>query len=175
MKSLLKITLCLFLLLWLVDTQATEAGNGKLSKELQKAYKKECKLLKKEGWKVYDNAVTLDAVLLRYYQELERGGEQVQHFVGIGQSKKVNTAYTKARTSALAQLASMRESQIEAMVGIEMYNSEKGDSAASQKDVESQIRSRVEQTIKSLSPVVALCRTLPDGVNEIRLYYIVQF
>ena len=58
MKSQLKITLCLFLLLWLVDTQATEAGNGKLSKELQKAYKKECKLLKKEGWKVYDNAVT---------------------------------------------------------------------------------------------------------------------
>lgn len=175
MKSLLKITLCLFLLLWVIGTLAAEAGDGKLSKELQKAYRKECKALKKEGWKVYGNALTLDAAMLRYYQNLEQGGEQVQHFVGTGQSKKVNTAYTKARTSAMAQLASMRESQIEALVSIEMSNSEKGDTATSRKDVESQIRSKVEQTIKSLSPVVSLSRTLPDGANEIRLYYVVKF
>lgn len=175
MKSFLKKTSWLLLILWCVGTLTAQAGDGKLSKELQKAYKKECKELKKEGWKVYDNPLALDAALLKYYQKLEQDGGQAQHIVGTGQAKKVNTAYTKARTSAMAQLASMRESQVEALVSIEMSNSERGDSATSRKDVESQIRSKVEQTIKSLAPLVTLCRTLPDGMNEIRMYYVVKF
>lgn len=162
-------TALLFLLLAFVGT-STFAGNGKLSKDLQKSYKKECKQLKKDGWKVYDKALSLEDAMMVFYQRLDAGGKDIQHIVATGKGKKVNLAYSKAQNSAKVQLASMRESKIEGQTTINMSQSAEG----SANEAQTSIRSNVEQTVKAFTPVVSLSRTLPDGTEEIRLYYLIN-
>lgn len=163
----------LFLLLCCLGRVCCMAEKGVLSKGTLKIYKNECKNLKEEGWKVYDKALSVDEALMQYYQQLEMGGDTVVHVIGTGLSRNVNTAYSKARSHASAQLASMRESQVAAQTTIRMSQST-ADTEGGNTQFSTNIRTSAEQTMKALVPVVSLCRTVKDGKTEIRLYYIIN-
>lgn len=160
----------LFFLILTVAGSSAHAGNGKLNKDMQKSYKKECKLLKKEGWKVYDKVQSIEDALMAYYQQMDAGGKDIQHIVTTGRGKQVNQAYSKAQNSAKVQLASMRETKITGETTINMSQSAEG----STNEAQTSIRSNVEQTVKAFKPLVSLARTLPDGTQEIRLYYLIN-
>lgn len=163
----------LLLILWLAGTlTALASDKNKLSKDAQKSWKKECKLLKKEGWKVYDKNQPLEDAMLVFFQKQETGGEQLLRVIGNGKSSKVNVAYTQAKNSASAQWATMRESNVAAATSIQIQSG--GDSVSNRQQFNSNIRTNTEQTVKAFVPVVSLMRTLPDGTKEIRLYYLVN-
>ena len=98
----------LFLFLCFFCTTFCWAQTEKLSKSAMKSYKNECKQLKKEGWKVYDNALSVDEVMMKYYRQLEAGGDSVFVVIGMGHAKNVNTAYNQAKHRASVELASKK-------------------------------------------------------------------
>lgn len=161
-----------FLALFVTGNSLSWAANP-LSKPMQKAYKAECKQLKKEGWKLYDNSKSVEDALLDYYKLLDKGGQDVSHIVGFGQSKSANMAMRKAMTNAKAQWTSTQESEVSGSTTIRMSNEQSG-TVTSKQESESAIRSSSEQVVKGFNPTVSLTRTLPDGNVEVRLYYIVN-
>lgn len=159
-----------FVVLFFTGSTLGIAGNT-LSKAMQKAYKAECKQLKKEGWKLYDNSKSVDDAMLDYYKRLDEGGKDVMHVIGFGQSKTANIAFQKAMSNAKAQWSSSQESNVSGSTTIQVSN-EQSASATSKKESESAIHSNSEQVVKGFHPTVSLSRTLPDGTIEVRLYYI---
>ena len=169
MRLLNKITIACIALFFTGSTFCWAANP--LSKAMQKAYKAECKQLKKEGWKLDNNTLSVEDAMLEYYQQLDKGGQNVMHIIGFGQSKTANIALQKAMTNARAQWTATQGGNVSGSTTIQISN-EQSASPTSKQESESTIRSSSEQVVKGFHPTVSLSRTLPDGTIEVRLYYI---
>ena len=161
----------LLLLLCLIGSSFCWAEPGKLSKSAMKDYKNECKQLKKDGWQVYDKALSVDDAMMKYYQEMEAGGDNVFVVIGMGQAKNVNTAYSQARHRASVTLASKKGVRIENQTIVKMSITSDG----STNDIQNANYAQAEQIIRTQNPVVSLCRKQKDGTTEINLYYIIRY
>ena len=138
---------------------------------MMKNYRNECKKLKKDGWKVYENTSSVDETMMEYYKQMEAGGEGMITVTGIGQDKDVNTAYRQARHRASVALASRKGVHVESQTVVKMTNSSEGSSS----EIHTMNIAQAEQAIRSQKPVVSLYRKLADGTTEINLYFIIRY
>lgn len=161
----------LFFLLCTLGGAYCLAETKALSKSSMKNYKNECKQLKKDGWKVFDNASSVDDAMMKYYLKLEAGGENVMTVIGIGQDLNINTAYTQAKHRASVALASKKGVRVENQTIVKMSNSDDGSTS----DIHSMNYAQAEQIIRTQKPVASLCRKQVDGTTEINLFYIIGF
>lgn len=146
------------------------AKTENLSKTAQKSYKKACKQLKADGWKVYGKVLSLDKALMQYYQLLGEAGENIQEVIGTGQDRNVNKAYSKARISVSKELASMKGIKVEGQTIVQMYETI-ADSTEAGTLLVSNTHTKIEQAITPIPPVLSLYRTQKDGTTEIKLFY----
>ena len=161
----------LFFLLCFLGTTLCWAQKGNLTKSTMKSYKNECKQLKKEGWKAYDNALSLDDVMIKYYQQLEAGGDNVFVVTGMGQDKNINKAYSQAKHRASVALASKKGVSVENHTIMKMSVTANGSTS----DTRNISAAQAEQIIRAQKPAASLCRKLEDGDIEINLYYIIRY
>lgn len=159
----------LFFLLCFLGTTLCWAQTVNLTKSTMKSYKNECKKLKKDGWKVYENAASVDEAMMEYYCQMEAGGNDVMTVTGIGQDMNVNTAYRQARHRASVALTSQKGVHIESQTTVRMTNSSEGSSS----ETHTMNYARAEQIIRGQKPVASLYRKRADGTTEINLYYII--
>jgi len=138
---------------------------GNLSKEAIKSHKKVCKQLKKDGWTTYDKVLSLEDAMMQYYLQMEAGADSLQQVIGMGRDMNPNMAYSQARHQASVSRATQKGINIKVFTEAIMSSSE-GCST------EVNTFTHVEQTIKSLKPVVSLCRKMKDGTTEVNLYYL---
>jgi hypothetical protein len=160
----------LLVLLILGGTSCLAKTEG-LSKSSQKSYKKECKRLNKEGWKVFDKSISLDEAMLKHFLEMEASADSILEVIVEGQAKNINTAYSQAKHRASVGQASRISVHIKGQTDVQM-------SIVSDNSAKTRFRNstytHVQQTIKALSPTLSLYRTLKDGTTEINLYYLVK-
>ena len=163
--------ICLFLFLCFLGSICCIAQTGNLSKNGLKNYKKTCKQLKKEGWKVYDKALSLDDAMMKYYLQLEAGADSVVEFVVEGQAKNANKAYLQAKHRATFGQAAKKSLYVKGKTSVK----ESSDKSGEMTKIHHSNVAETEQSIKSLSPALSLYRTLKDGTTEINLYYITKY
>ena len=144
------------------------------SKVLQKEYKKVCKELKSNGWKVYGKQRTLDEALKEHFQVLEEGGDSLLPITGHGKGKSVNIAVRKATTHAAVQYASMKGSTVESIFGSEIATTQVGDDVETKTVFDAASRTTVNQNIKALTPNLTVYRTLEDGTVEMQSFFLVK-
>lgn len=142
-----------------------------LSKSAKKSFKSECKLLKKEGWKVFGNETSVDDALMKYYLQIEADGESVITVIGMGQAPNINTAYTQAQHRASVALASKKGVRVENLTVVKTSNTSEG----STNEVHSMNYAQAEQILRNQEPVTSLYRKKTDGSTEINLYYIIRY
>lgn len=159
----------LFLLLCVLGSSCCLAKTGELSKNSQKNYKKVCKQFNKEGWKVFDKALSLDDALMQYFIQLENSADSVIYLVTTGQARNVNLAYSQAKHHASVEQASKIGIYVKGSTNFQMFIS-----SESKSFLRNTTFTHVEQTIRSLSPALSLYRTLKDGTTEINLYYLIK-
>lgn len=162
----------LFLFLCFLGGVCCIAQTGNLSKSSMKNYKKTCKLLKKEGWKVYDKVSSIEDAMMKYYLQLEAGADTVVEFVVTGQAKNANKAYLQAKHRATLGQAAKKSLYVKGSSGVKVSVDKSGESNTK---MHHSNMAETEQTIKSISPTLSLYRTLKDGTTEINLYYITKY
>jgi len=102
---------------------------------------------------------------MQYYLQMEAGADSLQQVIGMGRDMNPNMAYSQARHQASVSRATQKGINIKVFTEAIMSSSE-GCST------EVNTFTHVEQTIKSLKPVVSLCRKMKDGTTEVNLYYL---
>ena len=143
------------------------SGKEPLSKEASKNYKKVCKQLKQDGWKVFGKEQSLDEAMMQYYLQMETDADSIQQqVVGMGQDKNINIAYSQAKHRATVANATHKGVIIEAFSEMIMSSS----SGCSSRF---ETTAHTKQIIRSATPVLSLYRTLSDGTTEINLYYFI--
>ena len=161
-------------ILAVVLSALTVCGQVCAAPEWQKASKKECKVLEKEGWKVYSKSQSLEDALQPYYEALYCDTLQMQHIVVTAQAANINTALSKARHMASREYASSQETSVEGQTTAQVVTRSEGDSIATRQRLESSTRASTRQRVRDFKPTATINRTLPDGTVEVRLYYIVK-
>ena len=160
--------------LFFVSAIPLHALDKKRTSKVEKICKKECKQLKKEGWKVYGKAQELDEAILNYYIALEEGSDSLHSVVSTAEDRDINQAKNKAHHNAMNQLASMRESLVEGVTTVETTNEQGSDGVKSNTSMVNSTKTSVKQQVKALKPILTLSRKKSDDKTEIRMYYLVN-
>lgn len=159
MKKVLLFGILLFVMSLSASSQITD-------KALKKEYKETLKRFRKEGWKVYASSQSLDEGFERYYTKRQNeGGTPI---LGRGDGSNNNMANTKARVEAVREYASQLETKIEAETRISLSGAEDA------QHFRSIVKSKTEQCIRGMSPVLSLSRKVDSGKYEMLLYYLVD-
>ena len=158
----------------LLSSTVSSWANSLKSKELQKEYKKVCKQLKNDGWKVYGKPQTLDAALEEHFLALEEGSDSLMVITGFGSAKSTDIASRKATTHAAKQYASMKGSDINREITTKIETTQAGDEVATNTSFESAGRTTTQQNVKAFVPHLTLHRTLEDGTVEMQAFFLVK-
>ena len=150
------------------------AQTGELSKRGMKNYKNTCKQLKKEAWRVYDNDLSLDDAIMKYYLQLEAGADSVLEMMYNGQARDVNKAYSIAKHRASMGQAFRKSLYLKNNTSMLEYASS-GKSGENKSEIHISNFAHTTANVKSLTPSLCLYRTLDDGTTEINLYYIIKY
>ena len=164
----------MLLLLFIVAGSTSCMAEGIKDKAIKKECSRMTKQLKKEGWKVFDATSTdLTTAVQGFYEALEAGGSMVQPLSATGTASNVNVAKSKAKAHAAQDYASQLRSEVQSITDVKIQNTQEGDAASSQKEVESNLSVKVEQLVKGMTPMLTLRREL-DGKTEVQMLYIVK-
>lgn len=164
----------LFLLLCNLAGVCCLAQTGELSKRGMKSYKNTCKQLKKEAWKVYDNELSLDDAIMKYYRQLEAGADSVLEMMYSGQARNVNNAYSMAKHRASVGQASRKSLYFKSNTSM-LESASSGKSGENESVIHIGNYAHTTENVKSLTPALCLYRTLDDGTTEINLYYLIKY
>lgn len=139
-------------------------------KSWQKVCRKECKVLDKEGWEVFGKAQTLEEALAPYYEGLS--SDTLLQIVVTSEGNNANMALSRARRMASAEYAAHRETQVQSDVTVLTAQTAEGDSVASREKMNASTKTFTNQRVRAFTPLVTLTRKLPNGKQEVRLYYL---
>jgi hypothetical protein len=146
-----------------------------LTKEQEKAVKKDVKKYEKEGWKVKPGAPSIAMQLTKSYQMAwEKTAEGTDQWI-TGEGSSVGTIYDAARTQAMTvaqgEIGRKLKTEISAEIEQDLANEQLGAGEAesiAQTIVTSMGRS-VDQTIGRPSSLIEMYRDLPNGNIEVLL------
>ena len=146
-----------------------------LTKEQEKAVKKDVKKYEKDGWKVKPGAPSIAMQLTKSYQMAwEKTAEGTDQWI-TGEGSSVGTIYDAARTQAMTvaqgEIGRKLKTEISAEIEQDLANEQLGAGEAesiAQTIVTSMGRS-VDQTIGRPSSLIEMYRDLPNGNIEVLL------
>ena len=144
-----------------------------LTKEQEKAVKKDVKKFEKEGWKVKPGTPSISMQLTKSYQMAwERTAEGTDMWI-MGEGSSVGTIYDAARTQAMTvaqgeiarKMKTDMTTQIEQSLANEQFEQKQAESIA--QTVVTAMGKSVDQTIGRPSSLVEMYRDLPNGNVEV--------
>ncbi len=146
-----------------------------LTKEQEKAVKKDVKKYEKDGWKVKPGAPSIAMQLTKSYQMAwEKTAEGTDQWI-MGEGSSVGTIYDAARTQAMTvaqgEIGRKLKTEISAEIEQDLANEQLGAGEAesiAQTIVTAMGRS-VDQTIGRPSSLIEMYRDLPNGNIEVLL------
>lgn len=146
-----------------------------LTKEQEKAVKKDVKKYEKDGWKVKPGAPSIAMQLTKSYQMAwEKTAEGTDQWI-MGEGSSVGTIYDAARTQAMTvaqgEIGRKLKTEISAEIEQDLANEQLGAGEAesiAQTIVTAMGRS-VDQTIGRPSSLIEMYRDLPNGNVEVLL------
>lgn len=171
MKKFLVIIMAMAMIMPVANAQNSKA----LKKALKKEYKTRMKDFKKEGWKVYGTARTLDVSLLRHYDMLEQLGEKGFQLHGISAKSGVKSAAEQqAENDAARRYAEAANKDLKARMAGDLALT--GTPDADFSHFYSAYEAAVEKNIAGelRSPTISLIREETKGVYEVEVFYIVN-
>ncbi len=171
MKQLLSILLALMLLC----PSFIIAQNKALNKALKKEYKSKMKEYKKGGWKIYGSSRSLDVALLKHYDKLNQGGDNVYEVVGVASAfKSKNVGKQTATNNACNIYASQAGSHIKGRV-VSDIGANADDVSAEFDHFYAAYERLVEKEIRGeMSESFSIIRDKGDGSFEMQIYFIVN-
>jgi len=144
-----------------------------LTKEQEKAVKKDVKKYEKEGWKVKPGSPTIAMQLTKSYQMVwEKTADGADQWI-MGEGSSVGTIYDAARTQAMTvaqgeiarKMKTDLTAQIEQDLANEQFSQQEAESIA-QTVVNTMGRS-VDQSISRPNSLIEMYRDLPNGNVEV--------
>lgn len=163
----------IFVALFFLGTGICSA-DGLQDKSLQQEYKRLCKKMKSEGWKVHGRSRALEAALEAHFVALEAGGDSVVAIVGNGRSKSTNTAVNQAINDAKKRYASLLGSDIDIQRESKEENRNENGKVTTTSTFASDSQTTTKQNVKGFEPTMTVRRTLEDGTIEMQVYYVVR-
>lgn len=169
-----KILLFLFAMLLMAPISA-DAQNKQLQKQLKKEYKSKLKEYKKEGWKLFGSARSIEVVLLKHYDKLESLGDNGYEQVGFSSANKSdNVVYQSAINNACNSYARKAGSHVKGRVVSDMASDGNDPSAefdhfyaAYEALVEKEIRGEMQESF-------AIYRELGGGSKTVQVFFIIN-
>lgn len=155
------------LLLLATMLTTTAMADEPLTKAMQKECKRALKNMKKEGWQVMGGLAKLDDVVVSYYAAIEKEG--VTQIVGTATATDANRANTIARTNAVSEYAAQMNTLIEREADTKVQNV----NGQTRSEFVAQMKSKVKERVRRLSPKMSLMRQNEEGKVEVQLFYIV--
>lgn len=149
--------------------------NKAMQKAMQKEHKAKMKELKKDGWKIFGTAHTLEVALMQHYDKLYSLGENGSQEFGVATNvKSKNIGKQMAANSAAVNYAQKAGSTLQGRIVSDLSaNGTDGTEefehfyAAYERLVEKEIRNEMEESF-------SLIRDMPNGAFEIQTFYIVN-
>lgn len=163
MKKLRLLSLLVLSLLVAAPMVNAQTQSRAMRKALKKEYKTKMKEYKKEGWKVYGTAHSLDVALLNHYEKLaEEGAVEISGTASAFVSK--NVGQQAAMNAACNNYARMAESQIRGRMVSDIFSD--ADKVPEEFDkFYAAYESKVEKEIKGeLLPTYSVIRS--KGVDD---------
>lgn len=144
-----------------------------------KAHKKEIaakkKQFKKEGWVLFGTSRSIDQVLGRYYEALDKGGDDVFEFLGFSTGKTKSLLVAAAENNARNRYASQSAAQIKGKI--------KSNQIANSADVSQEVDkfeaiylTNVEKQLSGqLKASFSMIKTNENtGVSDLQTYFVVS-
>ena len=144
-----------------------------LTKEQEKAVKKDVKKYEKEGWKVKPGTPTIPMQLTKSYQMAwERTADGTDQWL-MGEGSSIGTFYDAARTQAITvaqgeiarKIKTEMTAQIEQDLANEQFAQQEAESIA--QTVVTSMGKSVDQSIGRPSSLIEMYRDLPNGNVEV--------
>ena len=144
-----------------------------LTKEQEKAVKKDVKKYEKEGWKVKPGTPTIAMQLTKSYQMAwERTADGTDQWL-MGEGSSIGTFYDAARTQAMTvaqgeiarKIKTEMTAQIEQDLANEQFAQQEAESIA--RTVVTSMGKSVDQSIGRPSSLIEMYRDLPNGNVEV--------
>lgn len=144
-----------------------------LTKDQEKAVKKDVKQYQKDGWKVKPGAPSIAMQLTKSYQmQWEKTAEGNDQWI-TGEGSSIGTIYDAARTQAMTvaqgeigrKLRTDLTAQIELNLANEQLSQQEAESVAS--TVVTEMGRSVDQSIGRPSSLIEMFRELPNGNVEV--------
>ena len=144
-----------------------------LTKEQEKAVKKDVKRYEKEGWKVKPGSPSIDMQLTKSYQMAwEKTAEGTDQWI-MGEGSSVGTIYDAARTQAITvaqgEIGRKLRTDLTAQVEQDLANEQLGGGEAESiaQTIVNSMGKSVDQSIGRPSSLIEMYRDLPNGNVEV--------
>lgn len=166
-------TLKIFATLLMLFAFTTSMNAQILTKDQEKAVKKDVKQYQKDGWKVKPGAPSIAMQLTKSYQmQWEKTAEGNDQWI-TGEGSSIGTIYDAARTQAMTvaqgeigrKLRTDLTAQIELNLANEQLSQQEAESVAS--TVVTEMGRSVDQSIGRPSSLIEMFRELPNGNVEV--------
>ncbi|MBP7359309.1 MAG: hypothetical protein KA955_08240 [Prevotella sp.] len=171
MKKILLFILAIGLMIPL----AAQTNSKALNKALKKEYQTKMKELKKGGWQLFASSRSLDVALLKHYQKLEDGGDNIQEIVSFATAKSLNVGHSMAINNACNTYATKAGSHVKGRVVSDMGGNADETSAEFDKFYAA-YESLVEKEIRGeLKESFSVIRTdSKTGNSQIQSYFLID-
>ena len=171
MKTVLLVLVALFAL----GTGTGMASDQNTEKAIRKECKKRSKQMEKEGWRVYNQTLSLEQALADYELKRSDGFGDSYSIIASGTASSERSAISKAETDAKAQRLRMEhESKVDNTTTVNQVNVQRGDSVKSITEIRSETADNAKAKIKPMRPELTLIRKTDKGMTEVRMYYIID-
>lgn len=166
-------TMKIFATLFMLFAFTASVNAQFLTKDQEKAVKKDVKRYEKEGWKVKPGSPSIAMQLTKSYQMAwERTADGTDQWL-MGEGSSIGTIYDAARTNAMTvaqgeiarKLKTDMTSQIKQDLANEQFEQKEAESIA--ENVVTAMGKSVDQTIGRPSSLVEMYRELPNGNVEV--------
>ena len=169
----MKKTQIIIILMALFTSSVMLGQSNLLNQALENEYKTKMKEFKDGGWQIFGSSRSLEVALLKHYDKLEKGGDNVYEIVGIAsafKSKNVGRqiALNNACTIYASQAGSLIKGRIASRMGTDADNlALEFDHfyAAYERAVEKEIRGEIKESF-------SIIRSNRDGSYEMQSFFI---
>lgn len=164
MKKIIMFLMAAFML------SAVPATAQELSKEAKKSIKAKIKEFKKDGWKIFGSAYSIEYALNKHYAKLESPDAEQQIGVSVASTKNKNLGRQKALTNACIEFVSRNETAIKGKVLEELGDNGNGEEfdkffGTFKKEVQGTIKDELKESF-------SVIRDNGDGTFEMQIYFV---
>lgn len=155
---------------------------AKMSKPMRKECLNVIKLLKKEGWRVYeedgrinsDDRTSVEDAFSGYFLRLDQLGVEATPLVAVGNDKSLDVALRMARHRAVAQYVYLKETHVQGYTVTEVTDIAYNNVLEANSKITSVNIANAQRNIKNLQPDLILFKGDKKEGFEVRTYFIMN-